>query len=64
MSDVYELEKHREIVFSAEPPGQLARAYELLSGLPDCEVQYGDAPNTLRVTYDLYHYTLNGWKRA
>lgn len=60
MSDVFELEKHREIVFSAEPPGQMARAYELLSGLPDCKVEYGNGPNTLRITYNLHHYTLNG----
>lgn len=60
MSDVFGLEKHREIVFSAEPPGQIARAYELLSGLSDCKVEYGDSPNSLRVTYNLHHYTLNG----
>ena len=60
MSDSFELNKQRDIVFDAEPPGQLERAYQLLSGLPDCKVEYGDAPNTLRVTYNLHQYTLNG----
>ena len=31
MNDAFELEKQREIVFTTEPPGQLARAYKLLS---------------------------------
>jgi hypothetical protein len=60
MSDSFELNKQRDIVFNAEPPGQLERAYQLLSGLPDCKVEYGDAPNTLRVSYNLHQYTLNG----
>lgn len=60
MIDAFDLEKHREIVFSTDPLGQVDRAYKLLSGLPDCKVQYGDVPNTLRITYNLHHYTLNG----
>lgn len=60
MIDAIELEKHREIVFSTEPLGQIDRAYKLLSGLPDCKVEYGNALNTLRITYNLHHYTLNG----
>ena len=60
MNDTFELEKQREIVFNAEPPGQLSRAHKLLSGLPDCKVEYGEAPNTLRVTYNLRDYTLSG----
>jgi len=60
MSDPFELNKKRDIVFDAEPPSQLERAYQLLSGLPDCKVEYGDAQNTLRVSYNLHHYTLNG----
>jgi hypothetical protein len=60
MNDAFELEKQREIVFGAEPAGQLSRAHDLLSGLPDCKVEYGEAPNTLRVTYNLHHYTLSG----
>jgi len=60
MIDSFELNKQRDIVFSAEPPGQVERAYQLLSGLPDCRVEYGNAPNTLRVSYNLHHYTLEG----
>lgn len=60
MDDSFELNKQRDIVFSAEPPGQIERAYRLLSGLPDCKVEYGDAPNTLRVSYNLHNYTLEG----
>ncbi len=60
MVDSPDLNKQREIVFSAEPPGQLDRAYQLLSGLPHCKVEYGDSQNTLRVSYNLHHYTLNG----
>lgn len=60
MDKAFELEKHREIVFSAEPPGQAARAYQLLTGLPDCKAEHGDIPNTLRVSYNLRHYTLEG----
>ena len=60
MSNSVELNKQHAIVFSAEPSGQLARAYQLLSGLPECKVAYGDSPNTLLVSYNLHHYTLNG----
>jgi len=60
MLDAADLNKQREIVFGAEPAGQLDRAYKLLSGLPHCNVEYGDSPNTLRVSYNLRHYTLNG----
>ncbi|HUW26144.1 MAG TPA: hypothetical protein VMV75_09260 [Sulfuricella sp.] len=60
MTDSVELNKQRDITFSVEPPGQVERAYQLLSGLPDCKIEYGDAPNTLRVSYNLYDYTLEG----
>ena len=60
MLDSLDLNKKREIVFSADPPGQLDRAYQLLSGLPRCKVEYGDSPNTLLVSYNLRDYTLNG----
>ena len=60
MMDSLELDKQRDIVFSAEPSGQINRAYQLLSGLPDCKVEYCNAPNTLRVSYNLRHYTLSG----
>jgi hypothetical protein len=60
MTDSVELDKQRDIVFSAEPPGQAARAYRLLSGLPGCRVELCDAPDTLRISYNLHHYTLEG----
>lgn len=60
----FELDKQRDIVFNGEPPEQLERAYLLLSGLPNCKVEYGPAPNTLRVFYNLHDYTLEGLERA
>jgi hypothetical protein len=60
MIDSPELNKQRDIVFSAEPPGQIARAYQLLSGLPGCNVEHVDTPHTLRVSYSLRRYTLEG----
>ena len=60
MVDSVELNKQREIVFSLDPPGQLGRAYTLLAGLPNCEVEYSESPNTLHVVYNLHHYTLEG----
>ena len=60
MIDSFEPNKQRDIVFSAEPPGQVERAYQLLSGLPDCKVEHGNTPNTLRVSYNLHDYTLEG----
>jgi len=45
MTDLFELNKQHDIVFSAEPSGQVERAYQRLS---------------LRVSYNLHHYTLEG----
>jgi hypothetical protein len=64
MTDSSELQKQRDIVFSPDPPGQIVRAYQLLSGLPNCKVEYGDIPNSLRVLYSLEHYTLEGLEHA
>lgn len=60
MSDTSEPIKRRDILFSEEPPGQVERAYQLLSGLPGCKVEYGNIPNTLHVSYNLHDYTLEG----
>lgn len=60
MIDPHQLNKQRDIVFDAEPPDQIARAYQLLSGLPDCKAEYSDTPNALRISYNLHHYTLEG----
>ena len=64
MIDPVELNKQRDIVFDAEPIARVKRAYLLLSGLPDCKVEYGDAPNILRVSYNLLHYTLEGLEKG
>lgn len=64
MTDAVELDKQRDIVFSPEHSGEIARAYRLLSGLPKCKVEHGDSPNTLRVTYNLRDYTLSGLELA
>lgn len=64
MVDSPELNKQRDIVFSAEPPGQTARAHLLLSGLPGCKVEYSNTPNALSVTYNLRQYTLEGLENA
>lgn len=60
MTATPELDKQHDIVFSAEPPGQIARAFQLLSGLPGCKVEHVDIPHALRVSYNLRHYTLEG----
>jgi len=64
MTDSSELEKQREIVFGEDPPGQVDRAHQLLSGLPNCKVEFGYIPNALRVSYSLKHYTLEGLEHA
>lgn len=64
MINPFELDKQRDIVFSNEPPEQLEQAYLLLSGLLNCKVEYGNTPNTLRVTYNLHNYTLEGLENA
>lgn len=60
MTEPSELDKQRDIVFSADPPGQVERAYQFLSGMAGCKVEYGDSANTLRVRYNLHDYTLEG----
>lgn len=60
MINPFELSKQRNIVFAAEPPGQIERAYQLLSGLPGCKAERGDSPNLLRVSYNLHNHTLEG----
>lgn len=64
MINPFELEKQRDIVFSAEPEGQLEQALVLLSGLPNCKVELGSHPNSLKVSYNLRDYTLEGLETA
>lgn len=60
----FELDKQHDIVFNGEPQEQLEQAYLLLSGLPGCKVEYGNSPYTLRVSYNLRDYTLEGLENA
>ena len=60
MTDSEELDKYRDILFNPGLPGQLERAFAILSGLPHCKVEYSGIPNALRVFYNLHHYTLEG----
>lgn len=60
MSEADELTRIRDIVFNSEPLGQPERAYSILSGMPGCKVEFSNVPNTLRVSYSLRHYTLEG----
>lgn len=64
MINPFDMEKQHDIVFSADPPEQLERALLLLSGLPNCQVSLGRSPNSLRVTYNLRDYTLEGLEAA
>ncbi|WP_435627514.1 hypothetical protein [Candidatus Ferrigenium straubiae] len=59
MTEPSELDRQREIVFSAEPPGQAERASRFLSGLPGCKVEPGDNTNALRISYNLRDHTLD-----
>lgn len=60
MNDAVELNRQNDILFSTEPPGQIERAFKLLSGLPDCKVESCNIPHALRVSYNLRQYTLEG----
>lgn len=56
--------KQRELVFSGDPPGQVERAFELLSGLDGLGVERGSRPNSLRITYNLLDYALENLEQA
>jgi len=60
MTNSSELDKQRDIVFSPLPSGQFERARQFLSSLSGCKVEHGDTQNTLRVSYNLQHHTLEG----
>jgi hypothetical protein len=47
-----------ELYFAEEPAGQLGRAYELLIGLDNLQVEKGAEPNSLRISYSLRDYSL------
>lgn len=59
-----DLEKRRELLFAAEPPDQVDRAYTILSGLPNLRTSRSEKAHTLEVSYNLRNYTLEGLERA
>lgn len=59
-----DLEKDREIVFHALPPGQAERALVLLEGLDGLMVAVGPDGNRLLVRYHICEYTLEGLEMA
>jgi len=64
MAQSIETLKQRELFFAAEPPDQAERAFELLKGLNDLQVEPGTEPNSLRISYNLLDYSLNGLEKA
>ncbi|MEQ1556301.1 MAG: hypothetical protein ABL915_05825 [Gallionella sp.] len=64
MTNICDMHKKRELIFAAEPYGQVARAYALLNGLADCQVAKTAQPHTLLIQYSLEHFTLAGLERA
>lgn len=59
MATLSELDKQRDIVFSPAPEGQLQRALQFLSRVPDCAAKISaDSQNILSVSYNLHNHTL------
>lgn len=53
-----------DLYFAAEPAGQLERAQVLLAGLSNLRVEKGAEPNSLRISYSLREYSLEGLEAA
>ena len=64
MSKTDEPLAYHDIFFAAEPAGQLQRAHALLSGLEKLRVEAGAEPNSLRISYSLRDYSLEGLEAA
>lgn len=58
MSNSSDLIKQRIIQFASPAGEQVERAITYLGQLPECLVKPGDTPNSLHVSYDLRHHTL------
>jgi len=54
----------RDLFFAEEPAGQIERAYALLTGLGNMGVDKGILPNSLRISYSLRDYSLEGLEAA
>lgn len=55
---------YHELYFAAEPAGQLERAHALLGGLENLRVEKTAEPNSLRISYSLRYYSLEGLEAA
>ena len=53
-----------DLYFAAEPAGQLERAQVLLGGLTKLHVEKGIEANSLRISYSLRDYSLEGLEAA
>ncbi|BBE49644.1 hypothetical protein OYT1_ch0068 [Ferriphaselus amnicola] len=64
MINPFETQKERELFFTDSPAGQVERALELLTGLYEFKVERGTQANSLRINYDIQHYSLEGLEHA
>jgi hypothetical protein len=55
---------YHDLFFAADPAGQLERAYALLRGLENLRVEKGAEPDSLRISYSLRDYSLEGLEAA
>jgi len=55
---------YQDLLFAAEPAGQLERAYDLLAGLENMHVEKTTELNSLRISYSLRDYSLEGLEAA
>ncbi len=64
MINPFDMEKHREILFAAEPDDQVNRALAILNDLPHLKVLLTGKSRALDVYYNLRDYTLSGLENA
>lgn len=63
MPNTPDLDKRREILFAEEPENQVMQACLLLESLPNCTVERDSKPNSLWVSYNLHHHTLESLEK-
>jgi hypothetical protein len=61
---INDLEKRRELLFTAEPADQATRALVILRGLPNLKADPAPAAHTLEIRYNLRDYTLEDLENA
>ena len=64
MSKTDDPQASHDLYFAAEPAGQIERAYILLGGLENLQVEKCTVPTKLRVSYRLRDYSLEGLEGA